>query len=229
MRVRRAPDVVIRRLPLYLRVLENIDIDKHGPSISSYELGDAAGVTPDQVRKDLSLFGEFGKQGVGYEIDTLRQELRRVLNLDCVIRVAIIGAGSLGIALARYLQGRRRAESNYHLDMVAVFDKDPAKIGLEIDGVRVLPMELLKSKVRELGVRMAVVAVPAASAQEVVDACVDAGIDGILNFAPAKLAVPSHVRLHNSDLSLELMHLAYYLCGAPGENTRTARDSQAEG
>ncbi|NPV53323.1 MAG: redox-sensing transcriptional repressor Rex [Firmicutes bacterium] len=224
MRARKAPDVVIRRLPLYLRVLETIDVDKHGPSISSYELGDAAGVTSDQVRKDLSLFGEFGKQGVGYEIDVLRQELRRVLNLDCVIKVAIIGAGSLGIALARYLIGRRQAEADYHLDIVAVFDKNPAKIGLGIDGIEVSPMRQLKEKVSELGVRMAVVAVPASSAQEVVDACVGAGIDGILNFAPAKLTVPPHVRLHNSDLSLELMHLAYYLCKAPGAPWEGARE-----
>ncbi|MEW6227012.1 MAG: redox-sensing transcriptional repressor Rex [Bacillota bacterium] len=211
MRKLRIPDVVIRRLPVYLRVLETLDEEVHGGLISSFELGERAGVTPAQVRKDLNFLGGFGKQGVGYQIAVLRGELRSVLNLDKEINVAIVGAGSLGQALARYIIGRRAVEKDYHLRMVALFDSDPAKIGRKTADVPIYHVDEIAERVRERQVRMAIVAVPAEVAQKVVNACVNAGIEAILNFAPVKLKVPEGVRLHNTDLSVELMHLAYYL------------------
>lgn len=211
MRKLRIPDVVIRRLPVYLRVLETLDEEVHGGLISSFELGERAGVTPAQVRKDLNFLGGFGKQGVGYQIAVLRGELRSVLNLDKEINVAIVGAGSLGQALARYIMGRRAVEKDYHLRMVALFDSDPAKIGRKTGDVPIYHVDEIAERVRERQVRMVIVAVPAEVAQKVVNACVNAGIEAILNFAPVKLKVPEGVRLHNTDLSVELMHLAYYL------------------
>lgn len=211
MRKLRIPDVVIRRLPIYLRVLETVDEDVHGGLISSFELGERAGVTPAQVRKDLNVLGGFGKQGVGYQIAVLRDELRSVLNLHKEINVAIIGVGSLGQALARYIMGRRAAERNYHLRLAALFDSDPAKVGMRVGDVAVEHVARIPDVTRNRQIRMAIVAVPAEAAQGVVDACVSAGIEAILNFAPVKLKVPDGVRLHNTDLSVELMHLAYYL------------------
>jgi len=207
----RIPDVVIRRLPIYLRVLETLDEDVHGGLISSSELGERAGVSPAQVRKDLNFLGGFGKQGVGYQIAVLRDELRSVLNLHKEINVAIIGAGSLGQALARYIIGRRAAERNYHLRLAALFDSDPAKVGSRVGDVVVEHVDAIPDVTRSRQIRMAIVAVPAEAAQRVVDACVNAGIEAILDFAPVKLRVPDGVRLHNTDLSVELMHLAYYL------------------
>ncbi len=210
MRKPRIPDVVIRRLPVYLRVLETLEEERAG-LISSFELGERAGVTPAQVRKDLNFLGGLGKQGVGYPVAALRDELRRVLNLDKEINVAIVGAGSLGQALARYIIGRRAEEKDYNLRVTALFDMDPTKVGRKVGGVPVYPVEEIVERAREARIRMAIVAVPAEAAQEVVDACVRAGIDAILNFAPVRLHAPERVRLHSTDLSIELMHLAYYL------------------
>jgi redox-sensing transcriptional repressor len=207
----RVPDVVIRRLPVYLRVLEAVDEEVHGGLISSFELGERAGVTPAQVRKDLNFLGGFGKQGVGYQIGVLRSELRSVLNLDKEINVAIVGAGGLGQALARYVIGRRAVERNYHLRLAALFDVDPSKVGKKVGDVPVHHVDRIAETARDRQIKMAIVAVPAEAAQRVVDACVGAGIEAILNFAPVKLRVPEGVRLHNTDLSVELMHLAYYL------------------
>ena len=129
MRQRRVPDVVINRLPLYLRVLSDIDVEQT-PIISSYELGEKTGVTPGQIRKDLSLFGVFGKQGVGYEVSILRGELRRILKLNRVVNVGLVGVGNLGQAFLHYGADRQREILNREgLRMRAAFDTDARKIG----------------------------------------------------------------------------------------------------
>lgn len=211
MRWKKISDAVIRRLPLYLRVLDELAADPNVQLISSQELGVRAGVGPALVRKDLAWFGEFGKQGVGYEVRFLRDELRRILNLDSEINVALVGAGSLGIALSRYNQKRRAEDNSFTLNIAALFDSDPKKIGTEIDGVMVYSTEELKEKVTELDIRMAIITVPSESAQKVADALVEAGVKAILNFAPVKIDVPEGVHLASADLSLELQRLAYYL------------------
>src|SRR5690606_33369523 len=128
-RWKKISDAVVRRLPLYLRVLEEASSDDARQLMSSQELGQRAGVSPALVRKDLAWFGEFGKQGVGYEVNFLKEELRRILNLDQEIRVALIGVGRLGHALARYFQGRLDREPNFNLRIVALFDADERKVG----------------------------------------------------------------------------------------------------
>lgn len=210
-RWRKISDAVVRRLPQYLRVLEEVSELEARRLMSSQELGSRAGVSPALVRKDLAWFGEFGKQGVGYEVEFLRNELRRILNLDKEVPVALIGAGSLGHALARYNLARQGEGGSFNIRIVAIFDDDPAKIGEKIDNLEIKPMSEFRKTCEELQIRMAIVTVPARAAQEVVDEVVAAGIRAILNFAPVKLHVPEGVHLATADLTLELQRLAYYL------------------
>lgn len=197
-------------MPLYLRVLDEASRYEDKKLMSSQELGERAGVSPALVRKDLAWFGEFGKQGVGYEVEYLKQELRRILNLDREVRAALIGAGSLGRALARYNQARYK-DGKLNIRLAAIFDNDPAVIGERIADIEVAPIDELEERVREYDIRMAIITVPAEHAQEVVDRVVKAGIRAILNFAPVSLSVPEGVHLATADLSLELERLAYYL------------------
>ncbi len=205
------PDVVVRRLVLYLRILQDIDA-KDRPYISSKELGELAGISPPQVRKDLAVFGEFGKQGVGYDIDYLREELRDILHVNRAINIVLVGAGDLGVAISRYNLRRFARERNYPFRLVAIFDNDPAKIGRRVENkVEIRPVEELGQVVAEMQAAMAIITVPASAAQAVADTIVRAGIKAILNFAPVKLKVPPDVRLHYSDVALEMEQLAFYL------------------
>lgn len=209
-RWKKISDAVVRRLPLYLRVLEDVGRDDDKTLMSSHELGERAGVSPALVRKDLAWFGEFGKQGVGYETEFLKQELRRILNLDQEIRVALIGAGSLGRAFARYTQARFE-NGSLNIRIVGIFDADTGIIGDQIAGVEVVAIDDLETHVRKENIRMAIITVPADQAQAVVDRTVEAGVRAILNFAPVSLTAPEGVHLTTADLSLELERLAYYL------------------
>lgn len=211
MRWKKISDAVVRRLPLYLRVLDEVSRDEDRTLMSSQELGERAGVSPALVRKDLAWFGEFGKQGVGYEIAYLRDELRRILNLKDRIPVVLVGVGSLGQALTRYNRGRLQLDPGFGIEITALFDADPAKVGGEVESVPIYHVSELEERVRSSGARMAIITVPADRAQEVADALVRAGIKGILNFAPTKLSVPEGVMVASADLSLELQRLAYYL------------------
>ncbi|MDQ7793153.1 MAG: redox-sensing transcriptional repressor Rex [bacterium] len=208
---RTVPDVVIRRLVTYLRVLQELGESEADRYVSSRELGLRAGVSPAQVRKDLAIFGEFGKQGVGYQVNFLRQELSTILNLNRPVRLVLIGAGELGTALTRYITRRRARDDHYPFELLGAFDNDPARVGTTIEDVPVYPVDALVDWVRDSQVEVAIITVPAPYAQQVADRCVAAGIRGILNFAPTKLFVPPGVRLHHSDVSLELQQLAYYL------------------
>lgn len=209
-RWKKISDAVVRRLPLYLRVLEEASRDEDKRLMSSQELGQRAGVSPALVRKDLAWFGEFGKQGVGYEINYLKRELRRILNLDKEVRAALLGAGSLGRAFARYNKARYD-NGKLNIRMAAIFDTDPRIIGQRIADIEVSPLEKFEEIVRTEGIKMAIITVPAEHAQAVVDRAVAAGIKAILNFAPTSLTVPEGVHLATADLSLELERLAYYL------------------
>lgn len=211
MRWNKISDAVVRRLPLYLRVLDEASRDGEKRLMSSQELGERAGVSPALVRKDLAWFGEFGKQGVGYEVAYLRDELLRILNLDQVVDVAIIGMGALGHALARYSMDRYRRGSHFHLRVAALFDADPEKLGEQVGDLVIQPVDRLEEILERQRIRMAVVAVPASAAQEIVDRCVRSGVRAILNFAPVHLYAPEHVYVAHTDLSLELERLAYYL------------------
>ncbi len=209
MRRPRIPDVVVRRLPLYLRVLDELD-GKGRTHVSSQELGERAGLTPAQVRKDLTVFGEFGKQGIGYEVRYLRHELQDILHLNRPVNIGLIGAGSLGTAVARYNLTGDLQHAGKQMHIKAIFDVNPSKIGKEIEGVPIFGVDEMTEKIRELDIKMVVIAVPASAAQEVADIATAAGVKTILNFAPARLQVPEDVRIHSSDVTLELQSLAFY-------------------
>lgn len=198
------PGVTVQRLPIYLSCLERLPTDQE--RVSSDELASLAGVTPAKVRKDLSYLGSFGVRGVGYEIDHLRFQIRIELGLEEDWPVVIMGAGHLGLALARY---GGFVENGF--DVVGLFDVDPAKIGSKFDGLEVEPLKNLKRSVRDRGATIGIVTTPAAAAQQTAEVLAEAGIRSILNFAPVVIQPPEGVDVRRVDLSTELQVLSFYL------------------
>jgi redox-sensing transcriptional repressor len=197
------PRATVGRLSLYLRQLERFL--KDGTKIvSSRRLGNAVGVTDAQVRKDLGYFGPFGRSGVGYQVESLMQTIRRILGTDRGWPVALVGIGNLGRALVGYRGFRRQG-----FQIQAIFDADPAKLGQAVEGIRVDSVDNLEQRVAEQRISMAIVAVPADAAQSVADRLVTAGIKGILNFAPVPLVVPADVSLVSVDLAIQLEGLSF--------------------
>lgn len=207
-------DSTIRRLSVYLRLLE--DLEKAGtPTVSSGELARQSGTTAAQIRKDLSLFGSFGKRGMGYAVSELARSLREILGLSRQWRVALVGAGRIGSALFAYPNFTSRG---FHI--VAVVDNDPEKVGRRWGDVTIRDESELEDAIRQERVDIAVLAVPAAAVQGVVDRVVAAGVRGILNFAPMPLRVPRHVWLKDVNLVIELEALTYALIKDPERNGR---------
>ena len=200
------PESTVRRLSTYYRLLQTLAAQSEGEQVSSGKIAALTGFTAAQVRRDLAYFGTFGRRGVGYENRELQRSLATILGIDRGWRIALVGVGNLGQALLSY---RGFPRQGFHV--VAAFDRDPQKVGQIVRRVRVRPMSALPAAVRSLNLQMAVIAVPADSAQEVAAAVVAAGITGILNFAPTKLAVPEQVHLQNVDLSIEIEYLSYLL------------------
>lgn len=200
------PDIVIGRLPIYLRTLEILAHE--GQQVASSQvLACRLGISSAQIRKDLSHFGEFGKQGTGYDVDYLRGELEKILQVDCVWSVVLVGAGYLGHALASY-----NGFENRGFRIVGVFDDDEAKIGTEVrNGMVVEPMSAMPEKVRESECRIGVIAVPANAAQAVADALIEAGIRSVLSYAPITLSVPEGVRVEYIDPVVHFQHMTFYL------------------
>ncbi len=199
------PDIVIGRLPVYLRALSVMGAD--GQEItSSHELGEKLGISSAQIRKDLSHFGEFGKQGTGYRISHLQEQLRRILKVDREWPVALIGLGDIGHAIARYGGFKDRG-----FVIRLVFDNDPAKIGQPIGNLVVQDVATLADVVRERGVQVAMLAVTAKAAQDVADLCVKGGVRAILNYAPINLSVPDTVHVQYLDPVTHLQRMTYYL------------------
>lgn len=199
------PNITVQRLPLYLRALTFLRME--GRQItSSQELGDKLSISSAQIRKDLSYFGEFGKQGTGYEIEYLEKKLREILNLEREWEMLLVGAGDLGRAIAHYDGFRPRG---FHV--TAVFDNNPKKIGAYLGHLEILDSKLLPQVIKEQDLKIAIVAVPATSAQKVVDTLVEAGIKAILNYAPITLNVPQDVRIYYIDPLVGLQSMAYYL------------------
>jgi redox-sensing transcriptional repressor len=199
------PDIVISRLPVYLRALERLS--QEGQEVtSSHELGRRLGISSAQIRKDLSHFGGFGKQGTGYKIAFLKDQLRSVLKVEREWHVALIGAGDLGSAIARY---RGFAERGFHIRWV--FDSAPEKIGRKLGPYTILPIQNLSETVQSNGVKIAMVAVPAEYAQAVTDTLVESGVEAILNYAPINLKVPDNVHVQYIDPVLHLQRMTYYL------------------
>ena len=193
----------VSRMPRYLRLLD--DIRETQSTVSSGELAQAAGVNPANVRRDLSDLGFQGTRGVGYSVADLRSRIQRELRIEGRRRVAIVGAGNLGTALARYNGLRQRG-----FDVVAVYDVDPRRIGSSIGDLVVLNAAAIEEDCRAGLYDMAIVAVPAGAAQNVTDRLVAAGISSVLNFAPVRVSVPAGVPIRQVDLSTELQILSYY-------------------
>ena len=200
----------VRRLSVYLRLLRELEGEDR-EIVSSKELATRSGTTPAQVRKDLSLFGSFGKRGRGYTVPELAATLEGILGLERSWRVALVGAGRIGSALLGYRDLRERG-----FEVVAVFDVDPAKVDRVVDGVAISPMERLEQVVEERDVEMGIVATPPEAAQEVADRLVEAGVRALLNFAPVKLDVPERVVVRSMDVALEMEGLSFALSHSNG-------------
>jgi redox-sensing transcriptional repressor len=199
------PDVVIDRLPMYARALASLE--RQGREVvSSQELGAQLGITPAQIRKDLSYFGRFGKQGRGYNVKRLLEELHQILGLDRDWTMVLIGVGQLGRAILQYggfmPQGFR---------ILAAFDSDERVVGETIENLVVQPVEQLPEALAKQRVDIGIVATPALAAQKVIDALVASGVKAILNYAPIAAHVPAHVHIKDIDPVLSLQSMTFYL------------------
>lgn len=197
------PNPAARRLSFYLRQLEMYQ-RKGRRTISSKQLGVVLGYTDAQVRKDLAYFGQFGHPGIGYRVDELVVRLRQILGTDKTWDVILVGAGNLGRALLAYQGFHSRG-----FRIVAVFDSDKAKIGTRFGHLDILPAATMPQFIRDKQIHLAILAVPADVAQDVADNLVAAGVQGILNFAPVSLIVPSSVALNSVDLAVQLEQISF--------------------
>ncbi|MHA7303796.1 redox-sensing transcriptional repressor Rex [Arthrobacter sp. TMN-49] len=201
---RQLPPATVSRLTLYLRTLNALLTDGV-ENVSSEALAESAGVGSANVRKDLSYLGSYGTRGVGYEVANLSRQIAQALGLTHDWRVAIVGAGNLGRALARYAGFESRG-----FDVVALLDADQMLVGNEIGWLRVSDVAHLEAVLAGTRANMVVLALPAAVAQSVCDRVVAAGVHSILSFAPVALSVPDHVNLRKVDMATELQILAYH-------------------
>lgn len=197
------PKAVVSRLSLYLRELQCLLRDGK-QTISSTQLGSLLGFSDAQVRKDLAYFGQFGYPGIGYRCSELVEAIKNILGTNRDWPMALIGLGNLGRALLRY-----KGFGHQGFRVVAIFDTDSSKIGKTAEGLPIYGVDQLGAVVREMGIRLAVLAVPANSAQSVADLVAEAGVEGVLNFAPVTLTLPPHVEQVGVDLAMELEQLAF--------------------
>lgn len=206
----RIPQGVIERLPQYLNVLLHLR-SLGSQTVSSARLSELAEVNAAQIRRDLGYFGSFGKRGVGYDVSLLVDHIQHILGSDHSHRIAIIGAGNLGSAIASYdgLQSRGFV-------IAALFDNDRNKIGQRVGDLIVADIRELERLVAEQGIRFGVIAVPPEEAQDAADRLARAGIKVILNYTPSFVVAPESVTIHNTDPVRELMHTLYYLSRAEG-------------
>lgn len=195
----------IDRLPLYYRTLRMVQ-EEGSDIISSDELGRRLDITPEQIRKDLASFGQFGKKGVGYFVNELKHNVSTILGLDRHWNIAIVGMGHLGAALANY-----QNVSSLGFNLVALFDADPNVIGGTVNHLKIDDVKQLATVVEERQVDIGVIAVPAVFAQQVAESLVAAGVKGIWNFAPVSLVLPQGLHIVNEDLSIGLSALSFHM------------------
>jgi redox-sensing transcriptional repressor len=199
------PDIVIRRLPIYIRTLSALR-DQQITSVSSDELADLIGVTAAQIRRDLSYFGKFGKQGKGYDVDHLVSAISGILKLDRQWDVALVGFGNLGHAILRY---RGFLPSSFHI--AAIFDRNPDNVGQQVDDLTVLSEDRITEEVARLGIQMGILAVPVAAAQDVAERLVAGGVRAILSYTPLILRLPPSVTVREIDPISAMQSMTYYL------------------
>lgn len=205
------PQATAKRLPLYYRFLKNLH-SSGKQRVSSAELSEAVKVDSATIRRDFSYFGALGKKGYGYNVNYLLSFFRKTLDQDEVTKVAHIGVGNLGTAFLNY-----NFLKNNNTKIEAAFDVDAGKVGTDIGGVPVFHMDDLERISEEHGIKVAILTVPAPVAQAITDRLVKGSIKGILNFTPARLTVPSAIRVHHIDLAVELQSLVYFLKHYPME------------
>lgn len=218
MKKRQVPEGTVTRLCDYLRVLTMLE-RRSQLKTSSEEIGGWAGVKASQVRKDLSYFGEFGRRGLGYEVEKLRMHIQDILGVRRQRPTIVIGAGNLGSALARYT-----GFSAHGFQIVGIYDNDPARLGHRLGNLKIQSLRELPREVGPLQVEIALLTVPEAAAQEVAEYAVSHGVKAIVNFAPVLLSLPGDVNLRNVDLARELETLCFYL---PGNDFLTGYDAPA--
>ena len=205
MNANKIPDIIIGRLPIYLRALQRMR-EKGMQTTASQELGDMIGISAAQIRKDISQFGEFGKQGTGYSIPFLIERLQSILKVDRTWDVIIVGLGDMGHALARY-----NGFGNRGFQVTMLFDNDPEKIGQVVNDLEIFSVDGMTDKIRQNKVKIAILSVPASVAQTVANQLVKAGIKSILNYAPIHLNVPYYVLVQHIDPAAHLQRMTYYL------------------
>ncbi len=203
MRYHKIPDETIRRLPIYLRELLLLS-EKGQQKISSKLLAEFLGFNPAQIRKDFSYFGGFGIRGVGYEINELIKNIKKILKLNIVRKTALVGVGNLGSAILQY-----SGFKVYGLEIKAAFDTSPSKIGKVINGIKIESVSKLTGLKRRK-IKLAILSVPRNAAQETADILVNAGVSGILNLSPARLVVPGNVKVIALNIAMYLARLPYY-------------------
>ncbi|SDK38324.1 redox-sensing transcriptional repressor Rex [Sediminibacillus albus] len=197
------PQATAKRLPLYYRFINNLH-HQGKLRVSSKELSEAVKVDSATIRRDFSYFGALGKKGYGYNVEYLLSFFRKTLDQDELTKVALIGVGNLGTAFLHY---NFMKNNNTKIEMA--FDADKGKVGEEVGGVSVYHIDQLEDMLKNTDV--AILTVPSSEAQNITERLVEAGVSGILNFTPARITVPDHVRVHHIDLSVELQSLVYFL------------------
>ena len=222
MKSEKISELTTNRLSIYLRCL-NALAESGERTVSSDGLAKRFHLNSAQIRKDLAYFGEFGVRGVGYYIDALREQLTKILGLEKEHRVAIIGAGRLGAALADYYGFQ---QSNF--TVAALFDADEEKIGRWVGGVEIFDIKTFDDRVKKDKIDVAVIAVPAPFAQSVLELVARAGIKAVMNFAPVPLKTDSDVKLKTVDLTISLESLSYFLAQPPATNGKTAKQNSAQ-
>lgn len=206
----KVPEATVERLSVYLRSIKRLDNERVLPS---QELAELVGTSDGQVRKDLAYFGEFGVPGQGYRVGTLKEEISRILGVDRVWSIVLVGMGKLGAALLAYPGFKRQG-----FEIKVAFDNDLSKIGKVWQGVKIEDVEKIPQILFEEEIKMGIIATPAQAAQAVASKLIEGGVKAILNFAPVRIVVPDRVKLRNVDLSIELEALSYFLGrkGIPG-------------
>ena len=209
MKKKNIPSITINRLSIYHRCLEKIsetEKEKELKVISSFKIAEMTGINSAQIRKDLAYFGEFGKRGIGYPVIDLGKELKKILGLDKKWPVIIAGAGNLGKALVKYKGFQKRG-----FIIKGIFDNNPSKIGKRLGHIFIYNIKEIKKFIQTENISIGIIVVQADSAQEVANKMVAGGIKAILNFAPVHIVLPSEIKIHNVDLSIEFEGLTYYL------------------
>jgi redox-sensing transcriptional repressor len=199
------PEIIVGRLPIYLQALEHMR-SQGIQTTSSQELGETIGISAAQIRKDLSQFGEFGKQGKGYAVDYLVEQLQAILHVNRVWDMVVVGAGHLGTAIANYPDFDRHG-----FRVAMIFDTDPKRIGSKVGGLTVCDASEIEKTVSQAGVKIAMLTVPASAAQAVADQLIRAGIRSILSYSPIILSVPENVHVQYIDPIIFLQRMTYYL------------------